>query len=55
MTDRVRMQLEDGILLVPRDYIEAVAEEYADRNGTLTVSQAQVLIEKWAKPPKVGA
>lgn len=53
MTDRVKFELDDGTLLVPREYIEAVAEEYADRNCTLTVAQAQVLIEKWANPPKV--
>ena len=43
------VQLDDGSLLVPRAYVEAVCEEYDARGGALSVSQAQVLVEKWGK------
>lgn len=55
MTDRVRVDLDDGSLLVPRQFVEAVVEEYDARSGTLSVTQAQVLVEKWANPQKVLA
>lgn len=55
VSDRVKVELDDGSLLVPREFVEAVGEEYDARGGALTVAQAQVLIEKWANPPKVRA
>lgn len=43
-----QVRLDDGSLFVPTEYIEAIGEEY-DARGTLTVTQAQALIEKWSK------
>jgi hypothetical protein len=42
------IQLDDGSLLVPRAMLEALGDEY-DARGGLTVSRAQVLVEKWEK------
>lgn len=55
MTDRVRVELDDGTLLVQSDYVAAVAEEFDARGGALTVAQAQILVEKWANHHKVKA
>ncbi len=46
-----QVQLDDGSLFVPTAYLDAIGEEY-DARGALTVAEAQVLIEKWNKPPK---
>lgn len=49
MSDRqVEVPLDDGTLFVPPAYAQAVAEERVER-GHLTVAQAYVLVEKWAK------
>lgn len=53
MSDRVCVQLDDGSLLVPRRFVDAVCEEYDARCGSLSVAQAQVLVEKWANPSKL--
>ena len=45
---RVQMELDDGSLSVPRSMVESLNDEY-DARGRLTVSQAQVLVEKWGK------
>lgn len=42
------VNLDDGSLLVSVLYMQPIAEERAER-GHLTVAEAQVLIEKWAK------
>lgn len=41
-----QVNLDDGSLFVPAEYLDAIREEYNAR-GTLTVARAQVLIEKW--------
>jgi hypothetical protein len=46
MVEMVRVHLDDGSLFVPKEYVSAIGEEYDSRRG-LTVSQAQICIEKW--------
>ncbi len=52
--DLVEVHLDDGSLYVPRNFVEAVGEEYDARGGSLCVAQAQVLVEKWAKTTKAA-
>ncbi|MDE2107011.1 MAG: hypothetical protein KGL39_57925 [Patescibacteria group bacterium] len=44
----INVTLDDGSLLVYERFVEPIGEEY-DARGGLTVTQAQVLVEKWAK------
>lgn len=44
----VEVFLDDGSFRVPREYVEAIGEEY-DERGHLTVAQAASLVEKWGK------
>ncbi len=43
------VDLDDGALYVPAHLVESVCEEYDLRGGALSVAQAQVLVEKWAR------
>lgn len=42
------VELDNGILMVPRSMLDAIGEEY-DQRGRMTVEQAQVMIERWSK------
>lgn len=46
--ERIRVELEDGSLLVPAEYVAALGEEY-DEMGPIGVAQAQVLVERWQR------
>ncbi len=49
MTDRqLQVTLDDGTLYVPVRFASFVTEEKTER-GHLTVAEAYVLVEKWAK------
>ena len=45
---RVKVELDDGSLMVPAGMLEAIGEE-VDASGGLTVARCQVLVEKWGK------
>lgn len=45
----VEIHLDDGSFFAPRQFLEAIGEEY-DARGHLTVAEAASLCEKWSRP-----